>query len=106
VPWGIGAAEGGHKAIHPQLGTLEDFRELVAKAQDYGIEIALDIAYQCSPDHPTCANILNGLSTDLMVRSSTQKTRRKSIKIFTRLTLKLKTGKTSGRVKERRAVLD
>jgi starch synthase (maltosyl-transferring) len=52
VPWGIGAAEGGHKAIHPQLGTLEDFRELVAKAQDYGIEIALDIAYQCSPDHP------------------------------------------------------
>ena len=52
VPWGIGAAEGGHKAIHPQLGTMEDFRELVAKAQDYGIEIALDIAYQCSPDHP------------------------------------------------------
>ena len=52
VPWGIGAAEGGHKAIHPQLGTLEDFQELVAKAQDYGIEIALDIAYQCSPDHP------------------------------------------------------
>ena len=52
VPWGIGAPEGGHKAIHPQLGTLEDFRELVAKAQDYGIEVALDLAYQCSPDHP------------------------------------------------------
>ncbi len=52
VPWGIGSPEGGHKAIHPQLGTLEDFRELVAKAQEYGMEIALDLAYQCSPDHP------------------------------------------------------
>ena len=52
VPWGIGSPDGGHKAVHPQLGTLEDFRELVTKAQDYGMEIALDIAYQCSPDHP------------------------------------------------------
>jgi starch synthase (maltosyl-transferring) len=43
---------GGHKAIHPQLGTLEDFRHLVASAQEMGIEIALDIALQCSPDHP------------------------------------------------------
>jgi starch synthase (maltosyl-transferring) len=52
VPWGIGAAEGGHKAIHSQLGTMADFQELIAKAAEYGIEIALDIAYQCSPDHP------------------------------------------------------
>ncbi|MGH7430274.1 MAG: alpha-1,4-glucan--maltose-1-phosphate maltosyltransferase, partial [Candidatus Methylomirabilales bacterium] len=51
-PWAIGAEEGGHKAVHPQLGTLEDFRRLLAKARDYGIEIALDIALQCSPDHP------------------------------------------------------
>jgi starch synthase (maltosyl-transferring) len=51
-PWAIGAEEGGHKAIHPQLGTLEDFRRLVAKAQEYEIEIALDLAYQCTPDHP------------------------------------------------------
>lgn len=51
-PWAIGAKEGGHKAIHPQLGTLEDFRSLVKKAKDYGIEIALDIAFQCAPDHP------------------------------------------------------
>jgi len=51
-PWAIGAAEGGHKSIHPQLGTLEEFRHLVARAQDHGIEIALDIAFQCSPDHP------------------------------------------------------
>ncbi len=51
-PWAIGAEEGGHKAIHPQLGTLEDFRRLVAKAKDHGIEIALDLALQCTPDHP------------------------------------------------------
>jgi starch synthase (maltosyl-transferring) len=51
-PWAIGAEEGGHKAIHPQLGTLEDFRRLVAKAQEYGLEIALDLAFQCTPDHP------------------------------------------------------
>ena len=51
-PWAIGAEEGGHKAVHPELGTLEDFRRLLAKARDYGIEIALDIAFQCSPDHP------------------------------------------------------
>ena len=51
-PWAIGAAEGGHKAIHPQLGTMDDFRSLVAAAKQQGIEIALDIAYQCAPDHP------------------------------------------------------
>jgi starch synthase (maltosyl-transferring) len=51
-PWAIGAEEGGHKAIHPQLGSLEDFRSFVDKAQRCGIEIALDIALQCSPDHP------------------------------------------------------
>jgi len=51
-PWAIGAAEGGHKAVHPQLGTLADFRDLVGAARALGIEVALDIAYQCSPDHP------------------------------------------------------
>ena len=51
-PWAIGAREGGHKAIHPQLGTLEDFRRLVARARALGIELALDIAFQCAPDHP------------------------------------------------------
>ncbi len=51
-PWAIGTDKGGHKAIHPQLGTLEDFRRLVAKAKEYGIEIALDLALQCTPDHP------------------------------------------------------
>jgi starch synthase (maltosyl-transferring) len=51
-PWAIGAVEGGHKSIHPELGTLDDFRHLARVAAGHGIEIALDIAYQCSPDHP------------------------------------------------------
>ena len=51
-PWAIGAAEGGHKAILPELGTLEDFRQLVRKAREHGIDIAMDIALQCAPDHP------------------------------------------------------
>jgi starch synthase (maltosyl-transferring) len=50
-PWAIGAKEGGHKAIHPELGTIEDFRALVAKANELGIQVALDIAFQTSPDH-------------------------------------------------------
>jgi starch synthase (maltosyl-transferring) len=50
--WAIGSPEGGHKAVHPQLGTLEDFKRLLTKAREYGIDVALDIAYQCSPDHP------------------------------------------------------
>jgi starch synthase (maltosyl-transferring) len=51
-PWAIGAKEGGHKAVHPDLGTLEDFRWLVAKAGELDLEVALDIAFQCAPDHP------------------------------------------------------
>jgi starch synthase (maltosyl-transferring) len=51
-PWAIGSEEGGHKAIHPSLGTFEDFERLINKAKDYGIEIAIDLAFQCSPDHP------------------------------------------------------
>jgi starch synthase (maltosyl-transferring) len=51
-PYAIGAAEGGHNAIHPELGTLDDFRRLVSACADHGIEIALDFAIQCSPDHP------------------------------------------------------
>jgi starch synthase (maltosyl-transferring) len=51
-PWAIGGPEGGHDAIHPQLGTIEDFDRLVKACQDHGIDIALDLAFQCSPDHP------------------------------------------------------
>jgi starch synthase (maltosyl-transferring) len=51
-PWAIGSDEGGHKALHAQLGTMEDFESLVAHARELDIEIALDIAFQCAPDHP------------------------------------------------------
>ena len=51
-PWGIGGKAGGHDAIHPELGTLNEFKQLVAEANKQKIDIALDIAYQCSPDHP------------------------------------------------------
>jgi starch synthase (maltosyl-transferring) len=54
-PWAIGAKEGGHKAILPELGTLRDFDALVATAGEHGMELALDIAFQCSPDHPWVA---------------------------------------------------
>ena len=51
-PWAIGAAEGGHDAVHPELGTLEDLRRLTAAAHELGIDIALDFAIQASADHP------------------------------------------------------
>lgn len=51
-PWAIGSKDGGHDAVHPRLGTLEDFDSLVAKAQSLGLEIALDLALQAAPDHP------------------------------------------------------
>ncbi|MDH2905305.1 MAG: alpha-1,4-glucan--maltose-1-phosphate maltosyltransferase [Methanomassiliicoccales archaeon] len=51
-PWAIGNEQGGHKSIHSELGTIEDFRHLIIKAKSMNIEIALDIAFQCSPDHP------------------------------------------------------
>lgn len=52
VPWAIGSTEGGHDAVHPELGTIEDFDAFVARARELGMEIALDFALQCSPDHP------------------------------------------------------
>jgi starch synthase (maltosyl-transferring) len=51
-PWAIGASEGGHDAIHPQLGTFDDFEQLIARAAERGMEIALDLAFQATPDHP------------------------------------------------------
>jgi len=51
-PWAIGSSEGGHTAIHPRLGTFDDFDHLQTAAREHGMELALDIAFQCSPDHP------------------------------------------------------
>ena len=56
VPWGIGSEAGGHDAINPELGTLEDFQNFLAAAKKLNIEIALDLALQCSPDHPWAKN--------------------------------------------------
>lgn len=51
-PWAIGGEAGGHRAIHPELGTMADFRAFVARARTLGLDVAIDIAFQCSPDHP------------------------------------------------------
>lgn len=51
-PWAIGSEEGGHKSIDPRLGSFDDFERLRTKALEHGVEIALDLAFQCSPDHP------------------------------------------------------
>ncbi len=51
-PWAIGSAEGGHKSILPELGTIEDYKQLLKKCGDYNMEVALDLAFQCAPDHP------------------------------------------------------
>ena len=51
-PWAIGSDEGGHDAVHPELGTIDDFDRFVAAARDNGLEVALDLALQCAPDHP------------------------------------------------------
>ncbi|MFC1430170.1 alpha-1,4-glucan--maltose-1-phosphate maltosyltransferase [Streptacidiphilus sp. N1-3] len=51
-PWAIGSEDGGHDAVHPDLGTLADFRDFVARAESLGLEVAMDFALQCSPDHP------------------------------------------------------
>ena len=50
--WAIGNKDGGHKSVHPELGTIKDFTSFVAEAEEHGISVALDIAFQCSPDHP------------------------------------------------------
>ena len=55
-PWAIGSPQGGHKAIHSELGTLADFHHLRDRAREFGIELALDIAFQASPDHPYVAD--------------------------------------------------
>jgi starch synthase (maltosyl-transferring) len=51
-PWAIGSAEGGHDAIHPRLGTMKDFRRFIQSAHELGMEVAMDLALQCAPDHP------------------------------------------------------
>jgi starch synthase (maltosyl-transferring) len=95
-PWAIGNRTGGHKAIHPQLGTLADFKKLIKAAHKQNIEIAMDIAYQCAPDHPMLKNIPNGLNGAPTERYSMPKIHPKSMKIYYPSILKLTTGRRCG----------
>ena len=52
VPWAIGSKDGGHKSIHPDLGSEQDFLDLMEVIKENGMELAMDIAFQCAPDHP------------------------------------------------------
>ncbi len=79
-PYAIGSKEGGHDAIHPELGTLADFDRLVAAAAEHGLEIALDFAIQCSPDHPGSSSIQSGSTGGPTGRSSSPRIRRRSMR--------------------------
>ena len=84
-PWAIGSKDGGHDAIHPDLGTLEDFDAFVAHANDLGLEVALDLALQAAPDHPwvtTPPAVLH--DPGRRDRSPTPRTRRRSTRTSTR----------------------
>jgi hypothetical protein len=96
-PVGDRRAEGGHKAVHPELGTLEDFRRLVARARALGIEIALDIAFQCAPDHPYVREHPEWFRKRPDGTSSTPRTRRRSTRTSTRSTSSPRTGARCGR---------
>jgi hypothetical protein len=92
-PWAIGSAEGGHKAIHPQLGTFEDFNHLLVMAQSYGMEIALN----AHPTIPGSQSTRSGSTFAPTAPSSMRKIRRRSIRISIPSTSNPKGGKLSGR---------
>ena len=85
-PWAIGPADGGHDAIHPDLGTIEDFDAFVARADELGLEVALDLALQCAPDHPWVTEHPEWFTTAPTARSPTPRTRRRSTRTSTRST--------------------
>ena len=85
-PWAIGSAEGGHDAIHPRLGTLDDFDAFVAEPRELGLEVALDLALQCAPDHPWVTEHPEWFTTAPTARSPTPRTRRRSTRTSTRST--------------------
>ena len=86
-PWAIGTRRGRpQRASIPQLGTLDDFARFVATRPRHGLEVALDIAFQASPDHPWCASTRSGFGAAPTGRSSTPRTRRRNIRTSTRST--------------------
>lgn len=80
-PYAIGSEEGGHEAIHPELGDREDFRRLLVAVREHGMELALDFAIQCSPTTPGCASIPAGSPGVRTVACATRRTRRRSTRI-------------------------
>ena len=95
-PWAIGAAEGGHTAVEPGLGTLADFDRFVDAAMRNNLEIALDIAFQARPITPGSPRIPSGSGTGPTARSSTPRTRRRSTRTSTRSTSSPTSGTRSG----------
>ena len=86
-PWAIGSDEGGHDAVHPELGTIEDFDDFVAAARDQGLEVALDLALQCAPDHPWAKRAsASGSPCCPTAPSPTRRTRRRSTRTSIRST--------------------
>ena len=85
-PWAIGSKDGGHDAIHPDLGTIEDFDAFVARASELGLEVALDLALQCAPDHPWVTSTRSGSRPAPTGRSRTPRTRPRSTRTSTRST--------------------
>ncbi|MDF5939067.1 DUF3416 domain-containing protein [Pseudomonas aeruginosa] len=77
-PYAIGSEEGGHEAIHPELGDREDFRRLLVAVREHGMELALDFAIQCSPDHPWLREHPGWFAGVRTVARATRKTRRRS----------------------------
>lgn len=86
VPWAIGSTEGGHDAVHPELGTIEDFDAFVGRARELGMEIALDFALQCSPTTRGWRRTRSGSATGPTGRSRTPRTRRRSTRTSIRST--------------------
>ena len=85
-PWAIGSAAGGHDAIHPELGTEDDFKAFVARTNELGMEVALDFALQAAPDHPGSPSTRSGSRRCPTARSPTPRTRRRSTRTSTRST--------------------
>ena len=97
TPWAIGSEDGGHKAINPLLGTLEDFKHLISEAKKHGIEIAMDIAFQCSPDHPYVKEYPEWFLWRPDGTVQYAENPRRNTRIFTLSTLPRNTGGNSGR---------
>ena len=85
-PWAIGSDEGGHDAVHPKLGTIDDFDDFVTAARDQGMEVALDLALQCAPDHPWAKEHRNGSPCCPTAPSPMRRTRRRSTRTSIRST--------------------